>query len=284
MISSGNENIVEIKHRLLCTKLELVTARKEANMEIKKYEDTIKGLFKLLKRVSQERDEARDKLHFLLRSFHQPNSAEASTTIPQVGHYPKHPKVKNTKVIDLSSKPFSNGSFDLALATPQSNENHFGYQVMEYSQASLALPNQPNYQRKYGIMKVLDIGASSDNMGDNTSLVIDKLDWEKPLPQKGRQLLQTLPQWQNPHSLSSSSCFPPSVTQDNDFSTKTYDKESGNPSSVILTSLSLAFPGNCYGPSHMSSAKNEPVSYEDMDSCRMHNHNHVLTGKKRKLF
>lgn len=307
------QSIVEIKHRLLCTKLELIATRMEANTEIKKYEETINRLFKLLKRVCQERDEARDQLQFLLRNFQPTTSAETISTIPQSVH-PKppivlqnktKPSMKNTKVVsDMSSKAFSNCSFDLSLASPQSNEKHSSMESCHTRKAessNLALPNQPNYQDKHGTIKA-DIGSSRDNMVDSASLVIDKLACGKPLPQKGR-LLQTvtearpllqalllapIPQWQNPPL--SSSCILPCGTQDNDSSTNADDKASVNVPNggVIPTSLSLAFPGNSYGPSQMSSVscsglsvKNESMSYEDMDPNRIHNHG--LTGKKRKL-
>lgn len=284
----------------------------EANTEIKKYEETINCLFKLLKRVCQERDEARYQLQYLLRNLQPSTSAETSSNIPQTGH-PKPPIVlqnktkptmKNTKVSDMSSKAFSNCSFDLSLASPQSNENHSSMESSHTRKAessNLALPKQPDYQDKHGTIKA-DIGASRDNMVDSDSLVIDKLAWGKPLPRKGR-LLQTvtearpllqpllvapLPQWQNPPSLSSS-CVPPFGTQDNDSSTNADDKASVDPNGVIPTSLSLAFPGSFYGPSQMPSVsgselsvKNESMSSEDMDPNRIHNH--VLSGKKRKLF
>ncbi|KAJ1375530.1 hypothetical protein SESBI_50907 [Sesbania bispinosa] len=296
MISSENESIDEIKHRLLCTKLELITTRMEANAEIKKYEETVKRLYKLLKRVCQERDEARDQLQMLMRNFQSSTPAETSSTIPQLDH-PKHPivlqyntkpsSVKSTKVSDISSMTFPNHSCDLSLASPQSNEKHssIGLSLTRIAESSnLALPKQPNHQN--GTIKA-EIGAS---------LVIDKLACGKSLPQKGR-LLQTvteagpllhtllvppLPQWKNPPCSSSSGLH----TQDYiSLSTTIDDKASVNPNGFIPTFLSLAFPGNSSGPSSASgsglSVKSEPMSYVDMDSNGMHNH--TITGKKRKF-
>ncbi|KAK7336984.1 hypothetical protein VNO77_17540 [Canavalia gladiata] len=294
MISPENENIEEIKHRLLCAKLELISARTEANAEIKKYEETVKRLYKLLKIVCQERDEARDQVQLLLRNFRASTSAETSSNIPQVDHpngpaflhCKTKPSMNNNKVQDTSSKAFPNHC-DLSLSCLQPNEKH--------SSVDLTLPIQPNHQNKAGTIKA-DISASRDNVDNSASLMIDKMVCGKPLPQKGR-LLQTvteagpllhtllvapLPQWQNPPSLSSSG-------QDNNSCTNTDEKASVDPNGFIPTSLSLAFPGNSGGPSQMpsasgsglSSVKNEPVSYVDMDSNRMHNH--VLTAKKRKF-
>ncbi|XP_027349114.1 uncharacterized protein LOC113860802 [Abrus precatorius] len=292
MISSENENIEEIKHRLLCTKLELITARMEANAEIKKYDETVKRLYKLLKKVCQERDEARDQLQLLLRNLQASTPAETSST-PQVDHPNCHaflPSTNGSKASETSSKAFSNHSYDLSLSTPQSKEKHssMGLSHTRIAESSnLTLPKQPNHQNKGETTKA-GTGASGDNVVDSASLVINKLVCGKPLPKKGR-LLQTvtevgpllntllvapLPKWQNPPT--------------NNSSTDTEEKAGVNPNGFIPTSLSLAFPGNSHGPSQMSSAsgfglsvKNEPVSYVDMDSNRMHGH--VLTAKKRKL-
>lgn len=271
----------------------------EANAKIKKYEETVKHLYKLLKKVCQERDEARDQLQ-LIRNFQASTPAETSSTVPQVDHhaclqYKTKPSLNSTKVSYSSSKVFSNHPCDLSLSSLLPNEKHSSTRIAEPS--NLTLPKQPNHMKA-------DIGASRDNnnnMVDGASLVFDKLVCGKPLPQKGRllqsvteagPLLQTLlvapaPQWQNPPSLSSSGLT--LGTQDNSSSTtNTDDKASVNPNGFIPTSLSLSFPGNSHGPSQMSSAsgfglalKNEQVSYEDMDSNMMHNH--ALTGKKRKL-
>ncbi|XP_058740188.1 uncharacterized protein LOC131612410 [Vicia villosa] len=94
MISSKNESIDEIKNQLLSTRLELISSKMEANAEIKKYEETVKQLYKLLKSVCQERDEARNQVQLLIRKF--------------------QPSVQ----IDHPMEP----SCDLSLSSPQSNE------------------------------------------------------------------------------------------------------------------------------------------------------------------
>lgn len=269
----------------------------EANAKIKKYEETVKHLYKLLKKVCQERDEARGQLQ-LIRNFQASTPAETSSTIPQVDHpclqYKTKPSLNSTKVSNSSSKVFSNHPCDLSLSSLLPNEKHSSTRIAEPS--NLTLPKQPNHMKA-------DIGASRDNnnnMVDGASLVFDKLVCGKPLPQKGRllqsvteagPLLQTLlvapaPQWQNPPSLSSSGLT--LGTQDNSSSTNTDDKANVNPNGFIPTSLGLVFPGNSHVPSQMSYAsgfglalKNELVSYVGMDSNMMHNH--ALTGKKRKL-
>ncbi|KAL2344989.1 hypothetical protein Fmac_006274 [Flemingia macrophylla] len=275
----------------------------EANAKIKKYEETVKHLYKLLKKVCQERDDARDQLHLLTKNFQAPTPAETSSTTPQVDHarlqYNTKPSLNSTKASDhsgsKSNKVFSDHSCELSLSSLQSNEKHVSHtRISEPS--NLTLPKKPNHVKE-------DMCASRDNnMVDGASLAIDKLVCGKRLPQKGR-LLQTVteagpllhtllvapvPMWRNPPPLSSSGL---SLTgnQDNSSSTNMDDKASVNPNGFIPTSLSLAFPGNSHGPSQRSSVsgfglsvKNEQVSYVDMDSNRMYNH--VLTGKKRKLF
>lgn len=256
----------------------------EAHAKIKKYEETVKHLYKLLKKVCEERDDARDHLQLLMRNLQESTPADTNSTIPHAClQYKKtKPSLNSTKGSDSSSKVFSNHSCDLSLSTLQANEKHSSMDL---------LPKQPNHIKA-------DMSASRDKMIDSASLVIDKLVCGKSLPQKGK-LLQTVtetgpllhtllvapvPQWQNPPPLCSS-CLPLSGNKDNSSCTNMNDdKASVNPNESVPTSLSLAFTGNSHGPSQMSSAfgfglslKNEPVSYVDMDS------NHVLNGKKRKL-
>ncbi|KAG2405994.1 uncharacterized protein HKW66_Vig0052490 [Vigna angularis] len=289
MISSENQSIEDVKHRLLCTKLELVAAKMEANAKIKKYEETVKHLYKLLKKVCQERDEARDQLQLLIRNVQAPTPVETtSTIIPQVDQSclqnKTKPSMNSTKVSYSSSKVLSDHSCDLSLSNLQSNEKHFSTSLMSQTR----------------IVETSNLTLSNNietDMVESDSLAIDKLVCGKPLPQKGRllqsvteagPLLHTLqvdpvPHWKNPPTLSSLAL--PLATQEINFSTY---KDHDNPNGFIPTSLSLAFPGSSHGHSQTSSAsnfglsvKNEMVSCVDMDSNIMHNH--ALTGKKRKL-
>lgn len=168
----------------------------EANAEIKKYEETVKQLYKLLKSVCQERDEARNQVQLLIRKF-QPYA--------QIDH-PKEP------------------SCDLSLSSPQSNEK-----------------------------KIPSIGSS------NTRIVESRINHQK-----------------NHATLCNNS----------------YDTESVNPNEFVLTSLSLAFPGNSNGPSKISRGsgsgsgsgsgllvKNEPMLYMDSNGMQ----NHTTLRKKRKF-
>ena len=111
----------------------------EANAKIKKYEETVKHLYKLLKKVCQERDEARDQLQ-LIRNFQASTPAETSSTVPQVDHhaclqYKTKPSLNSTKVSYSSSKVFSNhGHFSgflpkrmpIPYSTPSRKHNDIG--------------------------------------------------------------------------------------------------------------------------------------------------------------
>lgn len=222
----------------------------EASEEIKKYEETVNRLYKLLKRVCQERDEARDQLQSLIRNF-QPSTSS----------------VKSNTISDTCSKsivPFSNGSCDLSLS------------------------NEPNHQNKMKKHSIND--ASRDNNGSSSQVIEklvcgkplpQKGKLLKSVAEAGpllhTLLVEPLPQWKNPPLCSSSRV---SLSSDNNYLSTNVKKSNG----FVPTSLSLAFPGNSSGPSQMSHAvvKNESVSYMDiMDSNGMHNH--TIAGKKRKF-
>ncbi|ESW34674.1 hypothetical protein PHAVU_001G171000 [Phaseolus vulgaris] len=261
-----------------------MTAKMEANAKIKKYEETVKHLYKLLKKVCQERDEARDQLQLLIRNLQASTPVETTSVIPQVDQSclqnKTKPSMNSTKVSYSSSKVLSDHSCELSLSNLQSNEKHFSTSLM--SQTRIVEPSNLTLSNNI-----------KTHMVDSDSLAIDKLVCVKPLPEKGR-LLQTVteagpllhtllidpvPHWNNPPTFSSLAL--PLGTQENDFSTNTdHDKTGVNPNAFIPTSLSLAFPGSSHGPSHTSSASNFGLCV-DMDSNMMLNH--ALTGKKRKV-
>jgi hypothetical protein len=200
----------------------------ESNAEIKKYEETVNHLYKLLQRACQERDEARDQLQLLIRNFQPSTQAKTYSTIPQLDH------------------PKQQLSCDLSLSSLQSNNekkissmNSSNTRIVE--SCNMALKKQKIHQNKFGI-----VNANIDDVA-------------------------------------SSSLSLHSIKKENYLSSNIYDKES-----VVPTSLSLAFPSNSKGPSHMRHGsgsgsgllvKNEPMSY--MESNGMHNH--TIAGKKRKF-
>ncbi|KAL5059876.1 hypothetical protein RYX36_031480, partial [Vicia faba] len=201
-------SIDEIKNKLICTRLELISSKMEANAEIKKYEETVKQLYKLLKSVCQERDEARNQVQLLIRKF-QPST--------EIDH-PKEP------------------SCDLSLSSLQSNEKKVSSMCSSNTRIvesrNMALPKQIKHQKNHATL-----------------------------------------------------C------------NNSYDKESVNPNEFVLTSLSLAFPGNSNGITKMSCGsgsssgsgllvknepllvKNEPMLYMDSNGMQ----NHTISRKKRKF-
>lgn len=173
----------------------------EANVSIKKYEETVKQLYKLLKSVCQERDEARNQVQLLIKKF-QPST--------QIDH-PKEP------------------SCDLSLSSLQSNEKK----------------NSPICSSNLRIVESRDVALT-------------------------RQINH-----QKNHATLSNNSYD--------------DKESVNPNEFVLTSLSLAFPGNSNEPSKMSDGlslgsgsglssnflvHNEPILYMDSN---------ITSRKKRKF-
>ncbi|KAJ1416881.1 hypothetical protein SESBI_17043 [Sesbania bispinosa] len=262
----------------------------EANAEIRKYEETLDHLFNLLKTVCQERDEARDQLQLLQRNLHPSSTAETSNLTQFVDHphlptalqYEAKPSIESIKELDSCA-------YELSLSSLQHPPNE------KLSSSNLALPKYENRTRTSTTKG--EIGFSRDKLVDSASLVIDNLVWGKPLPQKGNllrtvteagPLLQTLlidplPQWRNPPPLSSY-CLPPKRTLGSESSAATFDDKN----SVILTSLSLAVPGNSNEASMpfkqgsgLPPVNNKLITCLDNDSDMMHNH--ILTGKKRKL-
>ncbi|GAU23051.1 hypothetical protein TSUD_336990 [Trifolium subterraneum] len=114
----------------------------QANAEIKKYEDTVKNLYNMLKKVSQERDEARDQLQHLITNFQPSTPDKTHSTI-------------NTKV---------DPSCELSLSSLQSNEKKKNSSIVE--SCNLALPKQKNYQNqnKFGMVKASFDGVVSSSL------------------------------------------------------------------------------------------------------------------------
>ncbi|KAI4300156.1 hypothetical protein L6164_033565 [Bauhinia variegata] len=288
-LRTENENLDEIRYRVLSANLELISARMGANVEKRKYEQTIQRLFQLLKIACQERDEARDKLQLLLRKFQQPMVAETRTSISQA-------RAQDSVLCTKESKALTCRSCDLSLASCQTRDGHSS---MGFSHARIVdssnctFPKQRSHESRTGKNKE-EIFPSRDITVDRASMVIDKKVWGKPLPQKGRllrtvteagPLLQTL----LVPSPSSSSCIPTKRTHDS-FSAKINDRASETTSASVPTCLSLAFPGNSHIPSQKSSSASGsaglPVKKKQMlclDTELDMTPKQKLTGKKRKL-
>ncbi|OWM89324.1 uncharacterized protein LOC116198800 [Punica granatum] len=198
------EGVDEMKHKLLCTALELETVKMEASEELKKYKENIKHLLGLLKIAYQERDEARDQLHKLLDKLPPPHPS-----FNELGSGPAFPLGSQLDNCVVPGKANS--------SLTESNNSHspvdsFLEAVSSPDSGSLVLVNQrPNgYVQEYGM------GSSAEPKVDPTSSIIDDLAKGKSLPQKGKllqavmapgPLLQTLlvagplPRWRNPPPL-----------------------------------------------------------------------------------
>ena len=244
----------------------------EANTEIKKYKDTIKRLYQLLKSVCQERDEAKEQLQLLSTRF-QPSLIRSLTNtrheIQQIQLWkPVVPSKMTSSVISRSSTKESD------LITPKMTftclSNDLSLAGHEGQSSNFTVMKKPDHEERAEKMKE-NIRSSRDIMVDTASSVIDNLVLGKQLPEKGRllrsvteagPLLQTLliapaPRWKNPPPCTSSS--------------------SGD--SAIPTSLSLAFAaGNSIGAPQMSfgCVQNDQMQY----SNRTQNQ---IIGKKRKV-
>ncbi|XAR59021.1 hypothetical protein NMG60_11014634 [Bertholletia excelsa] len=177
---SFQENIEELKQKLLCTTLELESVKMEANEEKKKNKECVKQLLQLLKIACKERDEARDQLQKLL---HVPM---LSSTTPTDQFFPSLPQIQSESPLIKPGKANSSitesGSFS------------------------------DTYNYSHGSSPV----SSPMPKVDQATLVIDEIVKGKALPQKGKllqavleagPLLETLivagplPQWRNPPPL-----------------------------------------------------------------------------------
>ncbi|XP_074589791.1 uncharacterized protein LOC141845625 [Curcuma longa] len=176
-----HESVEELKHKLLCTTLELESLRTNAKEEMRKTEENVSQLLQLLQVITQERDEAREQLQLLITKITQPES----------------PPMRQTRA---SSSITESDSFS---GTPKKNHSYGGSPGHSLFNVT-ASPELPT-------MKL----QCQEREPDMTSAVINGL-VTKPLPQKGNllqavleagPLLQTLllagplPQWRNPPPL-----------------------------------------------------------------------------------
>ncbi|XP_034687374.1 uncharacterized protein LOC117915796 isoform X1 [Vitis riparia] len=215
------ENIEELKQKLLYATIELESARMEANEEMKKNKESIKQLLQLLKVAYQERDEARDQLQKILNKVVPSSPPEFLPLRPQL--QPESPLIKPTKAnssitesnsLSETYNPQSHGSppvdsfFDTVTSPDLSN-------ITLADSSNMAFVNQPFVQEYNGSVPAGLVSSGTAKI-DQASAVIDNLVKGKALPQKGNllqavmeagPLLQTLlvagplPRWRNPPTL-----------------------------------------------------------------------------------
>lgn len=182
---SYQEDMDELKQKLLYTTLELESARVQADEEMKKNEEFMKQLLQLLKLACQERDEARDQVQKLL--------AKLTPSTPPPEFLTPPPQFQPTKA--NSSITESNSLSDTYGSSPVDS-------LFDPVSSPELLSNIPNKQ----------FISEMPNF-DHSGLVVDNFVKGKVLPEKGKllqavlgagPLLQTLlvagplPRWRNP--------------------------------------------------------------------------------------
>ncbi|RVW56967.1 hypothetical protein CK203_070457 [Vitis vinifera] len=187
------ENIEELKQKLLYATIELESARMEANEEMKKNKESIKQLLQLLKVAYQERDEARDQLQKILNKVMPSSPPEFLPLRPQL--QPESPLIKPTKAnssitesnsLSETYNPQSHGSppvdsfFDTVTSPDLSN-------ITLADSSNMAFVNQPFVQEYNGSVPAGLVSSRTAKI-DQASAVIDNLVKGKALPQKGNLL------------------------------------------------------------------------------------------------
>lgn len=214
------ENIDELKHKLLCTTVELDSVKMEAKEQMNKNQEFVKRLLDLLKTAQKERDEAKDQLQKLLNKITVSNPIDkvsnilprASPESPLLFHANKaNSSITESNSLSETYNHHSHNSspvdsiFDTVSSPEFSNIN-----VADSSH--MGFVNQPFVVQDYKA----SASASASTKIDHASAVIDNLVKGKTLPQKGKllqavmeagPLLQTLlvagplPRWRNPPPL-----------------------------------------------------------------------------------
>ncbi|KAG7035428.1 hypothetical protein SDJN02_02224, partial [Cucurbita argyrosperma subsp. argyrosperma] len=217
------ENVEELKQKLMQTTFELESLKMEANEESIKNKEKVKSLLLLLQAAYEERDEARDQLQKLMSKFVPTTTA---TELPALllfqAESPLNIPTKANSSITESNSLYETYNHQSYGSSPA--DSFFdGVSSPDFSTANMAdsckmsFVNQP-YVTEYNAPQPLATGVDTPKTEklDPFSAVIDNLVKGKALPQKGKllqavteagPLLQTLlvagplPQWRNPPPL-----------------------------------------------------------------------------------
>ncbi|KAJ6833343.1 uncharacterized protein M6B38_340255 [Iris pallida] len=220
------DTIEELQQKLLYTTEELKSFQANANEKIRKQSEYIDRLVQFLKITCQERDEARNQLHLLLKKLMPPSPVELS----QLANYvqPESPHIRqmrnNSSIMESDSisdtrnqQSYVNSPvesfFDTVTSPDLSNINMA-------DSSHIVLPQQPlfpEYNSNNCSAAPSLVGTSSGTPKYNQAYArIEQLVMKKPLPEKGKlvsaimdagPLLQTLliagplPRWRNPPTL-----------------------------------------------------------------------------------
>lgn len=217
---SYQENIDDVKQKLIYTTLELESIKIEANEENRKNKENMKNLLNLLKTAYQERDEARDQLQNLLNKLMPSSPTELPNMSVHV--HPESPPV-------IPAKANSSITESNSLSETYNHQSH-GSSPVDSLFDAVSSPdfvvdsgnvggfvNQPLvHDYNNGSTLSTDLASPGKPKIDPASEVINNLVQGKPLPQKGKllqavmeagPLLQTLivagplPRWRNPPPL-----------------------------------------------------------------------------------
>ncbi|XP_076891074.1 uncharacterized protein LOC143542354 [Bidens hawaiensis] len=217
---SYQENIEDLKQKLLYITLELEAVKAETSEEMKRNTESIKQLLQLLKIACQERDEAKDQLQKLLSKVTSSNNQKMFNTtnvsVPnsfeQVQHHHQGPLMMPAKA--HSSVTESNSLSEVYNHSSSPVDSLFDpISSPEFSNANVETPFVQDYNQKV----------------DRATLVMEGMIKGKTLPQKGNllqavveagPLLQTLllagplPRWRNPPPLNALNIPPMVVVAD----------------------------------------------------------------------
>uniref|UniRef100_A0A9I9D604 Uncharacterized protein n=1 Tax=Cucumis melo TaxID=3656 RepID=A0A9I9D604_CUCME len=218
------ENVEDLKQKLLQTTFELESLKMEASEESIKNKEKVKSLLLLLQAAYEERDEARDQLQKLMNKI-MPTTA---TELPALLHFqPESPLNIPTKA--NSSITESNSLYETynhhSYGSSPADSFFDGVSSPDFSTANMAdsskisFVNQPfvsEYNNAPQPPLATGLDTPKTEKTDPFSAVIDNLAKGRALPQKGKllqavteagPLLQTLlvagplPQWRNPPPL-----------------------------------------------------------------------------------
>ncbi|KAI3682429.1 hypothetical protein L1987_82405 [Smallanthus sonchifolius] len=219
---SYQENIDELKQKLLYTTLELEAVKAENDEEMKRNNELVKQLLESLKIACQERDEAKDQLQKLLNKIMVPNDQQKfKTTNPLMPSCVDHVRQYHQGPLMIPAKANSSntGSNSLSEAYNRSSspvDSLFDpISSPEFSNINVETPFVQDYDQNGGFSNTMNGLANAQNV-DQDTLVMEGMIKGKTLPKKGNllkavveagPLLQTLllagplPKWRNPPSI-----------------------------------------------------------------------------------
>ncbi|XP_022986908.1 uncharacterized protein LOC111484506 [Cucurbita maxima] len=214
------ENVEDLKQKLLQTTIELESLKMEANEESIKNKEKVKSLLLLLQAAYEERDEARDQLQKLMNKF----MPTAATELPALLHFhPESPLNIPTKA--NSSITESNSLYETynhqSYGSSPADSFFDGVSSPDFSTPNMADSSKISFlaqpmATEYNAAPQPPLDTPKTDKADLFSTVMDNLVKGRTLPQKGNllqavteagPLLQTLlvagplPQWCNPPPL-----------------------------------------------------------------------------------